>query len=228
MFMRDYKITEMVFFAFGYLLLSIIILFVTKNFISAWLGINIGLAIVPLVLITILYKRLEQREFSFDWISILLLIAFVFFFPNTFYVVTDLIHISQGDYYISGTYEATVYLRNIEDYVFLFHIVMTLAIGVYVGVKSLLRFNEIFIQKNILKGTRIILLYILVFLSSIGIYIGRFLRFFSWDILNPFKLMNEFLLSLDFFAVLFVALFTIIQLTLYYGYRYFYESEPFN
>ena len=223
--MRDYKITEMVFFAFGYMLLSIIILFVTNNFISVWLGINVGLAIIPLILITVLYRRLEQREFQFDWISIVLLIVFVFFFPNTFYVVTDLIHIEQSNFYTSGMYDATVYLRNIEDYVFLFHIVMTLVIGVFTGVKSLLRFNEIITKRIIKKAARMTILYALIFLSSIGIYIGRFLRFFSWDILNPFKLMNEFLSSLDFFAVLFIALFTAIQITLYYGYKYLYDLK---
>jgi uncharacterized membrane protein len=226
--MKDYKITEMVVFVFGYMFLSFIFLIVTNNFISAWLGINVGLAIVPLILITVLYKRLQSKEFSFDWISIVLLVAFVFFFPNTFYVITDMIHIEQGDFYTTFLNGGTVYQRGIQNYLFLFHIVLTLAIGVYAGVKSLLRFNEIFIQKDILKGIRITLLFVLVFLSSIGIYIGRFLRFFSWDILRPFKLMNEFFVSLDFFAVMFVALFTVIQLTFYYGYRYFYESEPFN
>ena len=226
--MRDYKITEMVLFAFGYMILSIAILFISNNYISVWLGINVGLAIIPLILITVLHKRLKQSEFGFDWLSMLLLIVFVFFFPNTFYVITDLIHIDQGDYYTTQMYEATIYHRNIEDYIFLFHVVMTLAIGVYAGVKSLLRFNEIFIQKDILKGTRFTFLFALIFLSSIGIYIGRFLRFFSWDILNPFTLMNEFLSSLDFFALLFIILFTLIQFVLYFGYRYFYESEPFN
>lgn len=226
--MRDYKITEMVGFAFGYMVLSLIFLVVTTNFLSAWLGINVGLAIVPLILITLVYKRLESQEFSFDWKSIALLVAFVFFFPNTFYVITDMIHINQGDFYITSISNGTVYQRDIQEYLFLFHIVLTIAIGVYAGVKSLLRFNEIFIQKNILRATRITMLYVLMFLSSIGIYIGRFLRFFSWDILNPFKLMNEFLSSLDFFAILFVALFTVIQFTLYYGYRYLYESDPFD
>ena len=223
--MREYKIGEMFFFAFGYMLLSIIFLFVTGNFISVWLGINVGLAIIPLALITLAYKRLESHEFSFDWISIVLMIAFVFFFPNTFYVVTDLIHIDQSQFYNDST---VGFFRNIEGYTFVFHVVLTLAIGSYSGVKSLLRFNEIFIQKDILKATRTLFMFVLVFLSSIGIYIGRFLRFFSWDIFNPFKLLQEFYSSLDFFFVLFVALFTVIQFTLYYGYRYFYESDPFD
>ena len=223
--MKDYNISEMLFFALGYMLLSIIFLLVTGNFISVWLGINVGLAIVPLVLITLAYKRLESKEFSFDWVSIAMMIAFVFFFPNTFYVVTDLIHINQSEFYNDST---VGFLKNIEGYVFIFHVVLTLAIGSYAGVKSLLRFNEIFIQKDIIKGTRTTFMFVLVFLSSIGIYIGRFLRFFSWDIINPFKLLNEFYSSLDFFFVWFVALFTVIQFALYYGYRYFYESEPFN
>lgn len=225
MSVRDYKINDMVFFAIGYMLLSIVFLIVTTNFISIWLGINVGLAMIPLLLITILYKRLESKEFSFDWVSIILMIAFVFFFPNTFYVVTDLIHIDQSQFYNDST---VGFLKSIEGYTFIFHVVLTLAIGSYAGIKSLLRFNEIFIQKDLLKGTRVALFSALVLLSSVGIYIGRFLRFFSWDILNPFKLLNEFYLSLDFFFVLFVGLFTVIQVTIYYGYRLLYEKEPFN
>ena len=108
----------------------------------------------------------------------------------------------------------------------MFHVVLTVAIGVYAGVKSMLRFGNIFDKKydNSTKGTA---LFVLVFLSSIGIYIGRFLRFFSWDILNPFRVINEFFQSFDVFALMFILLFIVIQFTLYFGYRYLYEKEPF-
>lgn len=225
--MKEYNIIEMSLFIFGYFVLSFLFFFIDSNFISVWLGINVGLAIIPMIIITVVYKRMEQREFTFDWISILLLIVFVLFFPNTFYVITDLIHLENLDFYTTQMYQGTVYFRNIEDYIFIFHLVITLAIGVYAGIKSMLRFNDIFEQRKLDKGTRVTMLYVLVLLSSIGIYIGRFLRFFSWDILNPFQLMNDFYQSLDFFALMFFALFMAIQLTLYYGYRYFYEKEPF-
>lgn len=225
--MKDYKITEMILFIFGYLMISTLIFVFINNFISMWLGINVGLAIIPLLLISLTYIRLEKNEFKFDWLSIVLFIAFVFFFPNTFYVITDMIHIDQSDFYNTPLYSPTTYFRNIEDYIFIFHVVLTVFIGVYAGIKSMLRFNEIFEKTNTDKGTRGTLLFVLVFLSAIGIYIGRFLRFFSWDILNPFKLISDFYNSLDFFAILFIGLFIVIQFTLYFGYRYFYEKEPF-
>ena len=224
--MRDYKTTEMILFPIGYFILSILFFIIDRNFISVWLGINVGLAVIPMILITLVYMRLEKNEFSFDWLAILLLIVFVFFFPNTFYVVTDLIHIDQDDYYTSTMTSSMEYMRSIEDYIFLFHVLITVAIGVYAGVKSMLRFSVIFDKKydTATKGT---MLFVLIFLSSIGIYIGRFLRFFSWEILNPFRIINEFIQSFDVFTVMFIGLFIVIQFTLYFGYRYFYEKEPF-
>lgn len=222
--MRDYKLFDMAIFIFGYMCLSIIFMIVVNNFISLWLGINVILAVIPMILITVVFQRMEKNEFSFDWLSIVLLVVFVFFFPNTFYVITDLIHIDQSEFYNS---DMTTYFRNIEQYIFIFHVVLTVAVGVYAGVKSLLRLNDIFERRNIDKATRTLFLFVLITLSSIGIYIGRFLRFFSWDILRPFKLINEFWASLDLFTFLFVGLFIVIHYTMYYGYRYFYEKEPF-
>jgi uncharacterized membrane protein len=225
--MRDYKIAEMILFPIGYMLLSVLFALVHTNFIGIWLGINVILAVIPMLLITLAYKRLEKAEFKFDWMTICLLIVFVFFFPNTFYVITDLIHIDQSQFYINEIGQQTEYLRDIADYIFLFHVLITVAIGVYAGVKSMLRFNNILEKSKVDKGTRLTFLYVLVLLSSVGIYIGRFLRFFSWDVLNPFNLLTEFYHSIDFFALVFFGLFSVIQLTLYYGYRYFYEEEPF-
>jgi uncharacterized membrane protein len=224
--MKDYRITDMVTFVFGYGLLSIVFFFFTTTFLSVWLGINAGLAIVPLVLITWVYKRIQEKQNKVDWISIVLLVLFVFFFPNSFYVVTDLIHLSKVEFYLVEQY-TTSYIDNLEGYILLFHIVLTLFIGILAGIRSVLTLEEVLKVFKMGSKERFSVISILFVLSSIGIYIGRFLRFFSWDILRPFTLLKEVFVSLDFFAILFIALFTLIHYTLYYGYRLLFEDEPF-
>lgn len=224
--MKNYRMTEMIIFPISYMVISLFFFVLTGNGVSVWLGINVGFAMIPLIVITFIYMRMEKNEFKFDWISIILLLVFIFFFPNTFYVITDLIHIDQSEYYMNQMYQPTVYLRDIEGYIFIFHEMLTLLIGIFAGIKSLILFNEIFIKRNEVKGVRDLYLIILMFLSSIGIYIGRFLRFFSWDILQPINLVKEFYDSLDLFALYFVLLFTVIQVVLYYGYLIVFNQEP--
>ena len=67
---------------------------------------------------------------------------------------------------------------------------------------------------------------VMLFLSSIGIYLGRFLRFFSWDVLRPFTLLSEFFQNFDIFVITFIVFFTMLELIVYYGYKYLVIKTP--
>jgi uncharacterized membrane protein len=63
--------------------------------------------------------------------------------------------------------------------------------GVLLGIVSL-RKVEIFIER--LRGRQVSMMFVftVMFLTALGVYLGRFLRFNSWDIItNPLSLLNE-------------------------------------
>jgi uncharacterized membrane protein len=99
------------------------------------------------------------------------------FFPNTTYIITDLIHIPE----YNGRLLWYDSLR-----IFLFALA-----GLAVGLYSMMVAHQVF---NRLFG-RIKAWWILSFagvLSGYGIYLGRFERFNSWDLFtNPFSLVRQ-------------------------------------
>lgn len=226
--MSESKLVESFAFIIGFMFISIILFMLDGYVLSVWLGINVVLAMVPFILISIAYRRFVKKEYTFDWIIIMLLIVFVFFLPNTFYILTDMIHINSDDFYKLIEYGNAEYRDYIEPYILNFHIFISAVIGVFLGVKSLLIWDKMIITKIEDRYTRGVILVALLILSSIGIYIGRFLRFFSWEVLNPLKVIPEVLGSIDLFMFTFVVLFTITQYLLYYGYRLVFEKEPFK
>ena len=65
---------------------------------------------------------------------------FVLFLPNTFYVITDAIHIDSALYYTyEELYTPVTYLRNISIYVMLVHIIFAILLGLYAGAESLVQ-----------------------------------------------------------------------------------------
>ncbi len=226
--MTNTRITESFAFIFGYIVLSFVMFMIDTYPLSLWLGFNVALAVIPFIIINSLSDRLNKRENKFDIISWLLLIGFVFFLPNTFYVITDMIHINSDDFYHILQQSGTTYRDNIEAYMLIVHIFISAVIGVYLGVKSLIGYDRLAKLKIRDRYTRGVFFVGLLVLSSIGIYIGRFLRFFSWDVLNPFKIIPQVLESVDLFFMTFVLLFTIVQYLLFYGYKLVFEEEPFK
>lgn len=129
----------------------------------AW---NLFLAIVPLILAVPLYKSyLEKKQLGA--LGAGLLILWLLFFPNAPYIITDLIHLAYSNR------EFPIWFDALMIFSFAFS-------GVYAGFLSLLYvFKAI---SEYLKGIKTVVFTIAVFtLSSYGIYMGRILRWNSWD-----------------------------------------------
>lgn len=219
--MKTYKTTSLIVFTFLYGVFSFAMLFITFDGLSLWMGINVAFAVIPLIVITFLKERIEKGNISLDWIMIVGLITFVFFYPNAFYILTDFIHLDRADFYQSELYIGTTYFDNIKAYIMLMHIFFSALIGTYAGIISLLHLEDVLAMMKIkLQYSRVVIL-VMIVLSSIGIYIGRFLRLFSWDILNPFNVIKMFFNSLNWFAFEFIILFSVVQVIMYFGVKYF-------
>ena len=111
------------------------------------------------------------------------LILWLILFPNAPYLITDIIH-------LGASHTAPLWI----DSILLFS---SAYIGVFLGLYSLSHIEHIFLLRfGRIKANLIILL--AIFLSSFGIYIGRFLRWNSWDLFVNSK--NFFVNIFDVFA----------------------------
>jgi uncharacterized membrane protein len=134
----------------------------------AW---NLFLAFVPLVLSIYLFRRSRSRSLLW-WISLLVFIAFL---PNAPYVLTDIIHLIE---LIRRGYSVwTVTLVLIPQYLlFIFlgfeaYVISLINLGYYlqrIGREKYIVETELFSH----------------FICAIGVFLGRFLRFNSWDLVT--------------------------------------------
>ncbi|MGV3697876.1 DUF1361 domain-containing protein [Flavobacterium sp.] len=116
------------------------------------------------------------------WLFYLAFFGWLLFLPNSFYLLTDFIH-----------------LHHKSDLQYIFDALLltcfTIA-GFYSGISSLLHIHELFEMKFSEQTSRR-LIGLICYLSSFGVYLGRILRFNSWDILsNPVELISNIFMSM--------------------------------
>ncbi|MEX2006707.1 MAG: DUF1361 domain-containing protein [Candidatus Saccharimonadales bacterium] len=131
---------------------------------------NLGLAWLSLLFAWLLVGQLKIRSWL-SWQNLSLTLLWLIFLPNAWYVLTDFIHIFPAD-----------------DVIHLYDIVLmsTLVVsGFIVGFTSLYLVHLELIKR---LGTRAghWLIGLVILLSSFGIYMGRILRWNTWDVAaNP-------------------------------------------
>lgn len=150
---------------------SIRFIFLLWNLFLAWIPFRLSL-------------YLSGTTFRRKWQYGLLLAGWLLFFPNALYITTDLIHL--------GT-KTSVPIWY--DAVLLFTSAIT---GLLMAFASLYKV-ELFFSKQIgIPATNKLIVFCL-FIGSFGVYLGRFLRWNSWDIIaNPWELAREIAVRLFF------------------------------
>lgn len=201
----------LVFFSFS-------IFYLTGNFIHIMLIWNILLSFFPLYI----SKKLSKKK-SIG--NILLWFMWFLFIPNAFYMITDFIHIQQIQFIaIDSPYHFT-WIQNIDIWLELINIVLCISIGVAMGIKSMDYTHKLVGNKHYF-----LFLPVISILIGFAIYIGRFLRFNSWDILQPFTLLQKLSYSIDVFAIQFISLFAIlilfVNLLYYFIKNCFFMDKP--
>ena len=169
---------------------------------------NLFLAWIPFVLAYIAYALSWKRVWLYISIPVFAFLWLIFF-PNAPYILTDLQYLSR----ISP--DAPLWY----DIILLVWFSWT---GMLLGLISLYLMHEI-IQRNFGRWPGWLFVLVVSGLSSAGIYVGRFLRWNSWDILqNPSELAMDMLglvidpsLRLLAFTTLFAIFFLFVYLTLY-------------
>jgi uncharacterized membrane protein len=149
-------------------------IYVSGNLNFVFLVWNILLAWIPLYFSHKLKKSFPEKK---TWLSMFLFLCWLAIFPNAPYILTDLIHLKQ---------KAGVPLW--------FDLILLVSFawnGLLTGFISLMEVHQTFLTRYSEKRCWGIISGILL-LSGYGIYLGRFERWNSWDILiHPFRLINQ-------------------------------------
>jgi uncharacterized membrane protein len=140
---------------------------------------NLFLGYIPYFISTQL-TRLEGAKASRGLGWWLLALLWLLFVPNSFYIITDLYHL--GDLYNDRAMPQWFDLAMILSFVWN---------GVLLGVLSVRQMERLFLRRLTL-ASELLFLYPVMWLNALGIYIGRYLRFNSWDIVtDPFRLLRD-------------------------------------
>ena len=168
---------------------------------------NLFLAWIPIVCVSIALFFFLTSVTSQLWLVILLLCIWFVFFPNSTYLVTEFHHLKEEVNTVPFWFDTIV--------------ILSLALcGVLLGGFSLLLIHRM-LDLSVSPVFSWILIILYLFVSNVGIYIGRFLRFNSWDVLtNPLGLVKNVLDVLKDpqkarSLLLFSILFTVFLLTFY-------------
>lgn len=104
-------------------------------------------------------------------------ICWLLFVPNAFYLLTDLFHLRERP-------EVPLWF----DLVLIFSYAWN---GLLLGILSVRQMEQVVCAKFNLRNESFFLLPVM-FLNALGIFIGRYLRYNSWDVLtNPFDLVSD-------------------------------------
>ncbi|MGA3150632.1 MAG: DUF1361 domain-containing protein [Candidatus Saccharimonadales bacterium] len=139
--------------------------FIPWNLLLAWLGLVFGWLLV---------RQLKITRWA-SWQNIALSLLWLFFLPNTWYVLTDFVHV-----YATGE------ISELYDIVMINALVIA---GFVLGFTSLYMVHkELF--KRFGEKRSLYLVAGIILLSSFAIYLGRNLRWNSWDVItNPSSLI---------------------------------------
>lgn len=161
-----------------------------------WMSYNTLLAVIPFVLAKKLFTK--RKNISFSWI--IGFIIYVLFLPNAPYIFTDIIHLPKA----LSALDTPMELAIMTGQYFLF-----ILIGYWLFATSYNSFEKFAVKqfkinKNALRCVSFCAI-------STGIYLGRFLRFNSWDVIfNPTGLTKGIILSLTSpKAMVFIVLFAV-------------------
>lgn len=158
-------------------LLLVVRMIVTNSIEYIFLPWNLFLAFIPYWVTWWMIRNVSIIENKIK--LVMALATWLLFIPNSFYIITDLFH-----------------LTHIESAPLWFDLLLIFSFawnGILCGIISLRRV-EIITTLFRRKGFSILIVFSVMWLNAFGIYVGRFLRFNSWDIISdPFSLISEIL-----------------------------------
>ena len=134
---------------------------------------NLFLAFIPYAITEWLSENPVKNRLK----MLAICLTWLLFIPNSFYILTDLFHLDEK--------------TTVPKWFDLLLLLSFAWNGLILGVASLRKMEEI-IQRISGKGFSLLIVLSVMWLNAFGIYLGRFLRFNSWDVIaQPFALMSD-------------------------------------
>lgn len=181
-----------------FIILFTVSLFETKVF--NFMSLNLFLAYIPFELCLLL--RLFRPRKPFEWpLFIVFALIFILLVPNTFYMLTDLIHLNQFtfDFYVR---------LNLMEWIYFTYLLLGVFLAIYCMVLIFINLSHITSYKWLNRS----LIIVLMFLNGLGIYMGRFLRFHTVHLITrPFTIIQQVLNELNLHTIIFVLLMVLLQ-----------------
>ncbi len=170
---------------------------------------NIFLALIPFLISAFLLEYIKKIKIP-RVILIISVVLWLLLLPNAPYLVTDLIHL-RSFHQIPALYDALLLFSSAW-------------VGMLLLVHSLFHMEKIIRMKYSKIKTDIIIA-IFIFLTSFGVYLGRFLRFNSWDVFinhssvlkSVWELLSQATINME--AYLYTFLFFIFIYLSYYAWK---------
>jgi uncharacterized membrane protein len=159
-------------FLFSVILIGFRVVY-TSHLLFAFLIWNLFLAFVPYII----SKQMDEMPAAHKWKFIFCFFAWLLFIPNSFYIITDLFHLDSSEG-MPLWYDLALLLSFAWN-------------GLLLGILSVRQMEKL-IEKNFNQQPGFLFILPVMALSGFGVYIGRYLRFNSWDVLtNPFQLFRD-------------------------------------
>ncbi|WP_417195941.1 DUF1361 domain-containing protein [Bizionia sp.] len=172
--LKRFKILSLLTISMGFsVLLLLIRMKITHSFFFIFLVWNLFLAAIPYAITTYLVSKPKLSKFTLLMSGIIWLL----FLPNAPYIITDLLHlkISSNNLLWLDVLIVTSFAYN----------------GLILFFLSLFDMRKLLL-KHVRKSIVTYSFPIIFLLTGFGIYLGRFLRYNSWEILNkPFHLLDD-------------------------------------
>lgn len=153
------------------LVLNILRVFLFGNTAFLYILWNILLAFIPFFISSILLLRTNKENIIKPFFIIGFILWFIFL-PNAPYVITDFIHLGR--------------IHSVPVMYDIFLLFASAWVSLLMGLYSLLHMEKILLLKFSKKVANIIIV-IIIFFTSFGVYLGRYFRFNSWDLFTSHR-----------------------------------------
>ena len=135
---------------------------------------NLFLAFIPYAVSGWMIRRMHHKN---KMIFFLCVVLWLIFLPNAFYIITDLFHLDMN-IEVPLWYDLALLLSFAWN-------------GLLFGMVSVRQMERLF-ENYFSKKFDLLFIFPVMVLNGLGVYIGRYLRFNSWDvIMNPFQLAQD-------------------------------------
>lgn len=145
----------------------------TGSIYYAFLVWNLCLAFIPLWISTWMLRKRDWSWYNFVLPGMLWLL----FLPNAPYIITDFVHLENS---------------KLVPHWFDLMLILTFAWnGLLFWLISMFQFNEL-ISSNLKPKLKTLINQAVILLSAVGVYLGRYGRFNSWDVFfEPFSIIEK-------------------------------------